>query len=913
MNLPEGGNCLLLHHKYLSLKRFKKILKWFFLSLLLLIVAAYIFIQTPFGQNWIGRQVTKRLSRGLQTKVTVKHIDFSLLNKMHLEGLMVEDQHGDTLLFAGDLKVRITDWFFFKKNITLKYIGLEDALVKFQRTDSVWSQQFLFDYFSSPSASSSKKTGGTQINLKKLELKNVTFLKIDKWMGEDLTATIGALTADADQLNLSGKNFKINSLIVSNPVVAINKYSRLKPKRINTTTDIDPDKTVSTNSSPVFQIGEIKIINGTLKIDKQNNRSPLSWFDGQHILFTGINAGLNSSLFNGDTILSKLKLTAKERSGLEVKSFTADVKMTPQEMAFNNLDIITNNSHIQNYFRMSYDKFSDMNDFISSVIMQADFDEAEIDTDDIAFFAPSLTRWKKKITMNGKVRGTVDGLTGRDLVIHAGNNTMLNGDISLTGLPFIEQTFIDLKANDFRTTYGDAVTIFPAIKRVTIPDIRKIQYVQFKGNFTGFIRDFVTFGTLQTNLGIVKTDLNMKLPPGQQPVYSGNISTENFRLGDFLGDKNIGIVSMDATVKGTGLSATTRNTLIDGKIRFADYKNYRYNNITAKGKLNKEIFEGTASIHDENADLRLNGIINFNKSDPMFNLKADVLKANLKNLNLTRDDFSFSSKLDINFKGNTIDNFLGHAYITDAEIAKNGERLPFDSLVLSSSYADHEKIITAVSNEFNATVRGDFSLKELPDAFTYLLNKYYPSYIKAPAQIPRNQHIRFDIAAYYADEYLKLIDSGMSGFNDSRFKGSLSIDNQHVNLILDLIDIPQFKFKQYDFDKVQLKVAGNNDSLIVTGGVKNITINDSVNISQASFKINARNDSSQISIKTGNTEAVEKASINALVLTYNDGVKIEFEPSNFTINGKTWIIDENGELEFRSSSPAKGQLVMHEG
>jgi autotransporter translocation and assembly factor TamB len=99
----------------LALKRFKKILKWFFLVLLFLILAAYIFVRTPYGQNWIGQQVTKKLSKSLNTKVTVKQVSFSLLNNMHLEGLMVEDRLGDTILYAGDAKVRITDWFVFKK------------------------------------------------------------------------------------------------------------------------------------------------------------------------------------------------------------------------------------------------------------------------------------------------------------------------------------------------------------------------------------------------------------------------------------------------------------------------------------------------------------------------------------------------------------------------------------------------------------------------------------------------------------------------------------------------------------------------------------------------------------------------------------------------------------------------------
>jgi hypothetical protein len=241
-------------------------------------------------------------------------------------------------------------------------------------------------------------------------------------------------------------------------------------------------------------------------------------------------------------------LTAKERSGLEVKNLSADMKMTPQGMAFTNLDLSTNRSNLRHYFSMSYDDMSDMGDFIHKVKMAATFDESYIDSDDIAFFAPSLKTWKKQITLQGKVRGTVDDLIGREMVVKAGNSTVLNGDITLTGLPDINQTFIDFKANDFRTTYSDAIQIVPGLKKITNPDLRKIQYVNFKGSFTGFISDFVTYGTINTNMGTIKSDLNMKLPKGEDPVYSGSIATDNFRLGEFLGDKNIGIVSLTGTV-----------------------------------------------------------------------------------------------------------------------------------------------------------------------------------------------------------------------------------------------------------------------------------------------------------------------------------------------------------------------------
>src|SRR5690606_27316405 len=101
----------------------------------------------------------------------------------------------DTLLYAGSVKVNITDWFFFKDKIELKYIGLEDAVIHLNRTDSIWNYQFLSDYFSGP------QTGGTQKNidlsLQKVEFANITIVQQDQWRGEDMRASLNALNVDA--------------------------------------------------------------------------------------------------------------------------------------------------------------------------------------------------------------------------------------------------------------------------------------------------------------------------------------------------------------------------------------------------------------------------------------------------------------------------------------------------------------------------------------------------------------------------------------------------------------------------------------------------------------------------------------------------------------------------------------------
>ena len=148
MYLRREADCLFLHlFNCLTLKKFLKILWRFALVILLLILAAFIFIETPFGQNWLAKKVTEKFSRELNTKISFDHVSFSLLDKLNLEGFLLRDQQNDTLLYAGKLQVRITDWFIFKNKAELKYVGLENSVVKLQRKDSTWNYQFIADYF----------------------------------------------------------------------------------------------------------------------------------------------------------------------------------------------------------------------------------------------------------------------------------------------------------------------------------------------------------------------------------------------------------------------------------------------------------------------------------------------------------------------------------------------------------------------------------------------------------------------------------------------------------------------------------------------------------------------------------------------------------------------------------------------
>ena len=836
---------------------------------------------------------------------------------MNLEGVLIEDQKNDTLLSAAVMQVRVTDWFFFKDKIVLHYIELGDAVIHLNRADSVWNYQYLVDYFSSGSSTTNKKKA-VELDFKKVKFNNVSLLKKDEWRGEDMQFHLTSMDLDADEINFNSKEIEINSLDFTDPLFIIKNYAGKRPKKIKVVNDDNElpaeekiDTILKWNAGGwVVHVNKINITNGDFKNIKQIDGVYNTFFDGRNIDFASINGTFENVILNKDTLTTSLTLSTKERSGFEVKSMVADAKLTPNEMTFDRLEIKTNNSIIRDYFSMKYEDFTDMSSFITKIRMQVRFDDAEVDSDDIAFFAPAAKKWNKNIRISGLARGTVDDIFGTEMSIQAGNNTYLNGDISLTGLPDINKTFIDFKANNFHTTYADAATFLPGIRKIKTPRLQSIAYLDFNGNFTGFIKDFVTYGTIHTNLGTVTSDLNMKLPEGKEPFYSGKIASQNFNLGQFINNSKIGTISFAGQVKGRGFDFNTISADVDGKINHITYNNYHYENIIAKGSLSKKIFNGDFSIRDTNAVASMRGIVDLSGKVPRFNFIADVDTLNLKPLNLLNENFSFKGNLDFNFSSDNIDNFLGNASIRNATVTKDGKSIPLDSFVVNSEIVDGVKHFTVKSNEVDANIDGDFSLKDLPETFKLFLNKYYPAYINEPSRTVRDQAFNFSIKTNYISDLLNLFDTSLLGFNNSTITGRLDTRQNQLELNA---EVPAMAYKQYEFQNVAVKGQGTFRNLTVSTTIDHIKVSDSLSFPFTQIDLLARNDSTRIKLITeSDNRNISGGSINALVRTYDDGLAIKFDTSNFVLNGKRWSIEENGELEIRSRKVSHGEIVLKE-
>src|SRR5690606_28738140 len=138
------------------------------------------------------------------------------------------------------------------------------------------------------------------------------------------------------------------------------------------------------------------------------------------------------------------------------------------------------------------------------------------------------------------------------------------------------------------------------------------------------VNDFVTYGLLSTDIGTLQTDLHMKVPDKGPANYEGRVSTNNFQLGKFIDNNQMGAVAFDGKIKGKGFSENDIDLAIDGNISKLDFNNYIYSNIIAHGDIRKTLFTGYASIDDPHIKIdTLIGSINFSKSSPKFDLRSE--------------------------------------------------------------------------------------------------------------------------------------------------------------------------------------------------------------------------------------------------------------------------------------------------
>ncbi len=855
------------------------------ISLVSLFLVIWGLIHLSSVQQYIVRYATTRLSKNLKTEVNIKSVDISPFNKFILEGVLVRDKQKDTLLYAGTVNLRITDWFFIKDNITLHYIGLEKGFIHLKRVDSVWNTQFLVDAFSSPKKTSSKSN--IKIALEKLEVSDFRFIKEDGWRGEDMSLSLAKLNLSAKDIDLKKKTISIGEIEINTPSFGLKQYEGKRP------ISLIPKDDINAKWNPDdwnINVSQINLVNGTFSSNLESNRTMYSHFDEQHILFNKINGELKNIRLQQDTMSAQIQLKTEERSGFKINSLHALMKMHPRAMTFTELEILTPFSRIGNSFSMHYTSFNDdMLYFITRVKLDGEFSNAHINFKDIAFFAPEVKTLDLELDLDGRATGTISNLKSSGLQVKYGKSTLLKGNFSMTGLPDPAQLKYTLENTQLNTSPEDVFTFYPDFKKIKNIHLAAIGNTAFQGDINGTIKDLAIKGNLTTALGGITTQLNL------YDIASKNIKADmTGELIKFNGSKLLGLDQLGpASGKFAVNTKQSQELNFESNITSLFFNNYQYSNLSLTGKYKNNLIESKLSIRDNNIEAGLALNINLSEQLPKTRLDAQILSSNLKNLGLTTLPLKFAGRARAEIVGDNLENITGNLKFYDLVIFKNDQAYIMDSLMAHTQIKNNYRTFNVHGNDIDINMQGKFEFAQLVPTFNEYFSQFYPLYFDKKIAPTKDQEIAFDITLNNTSAFLKLLNNGISGFNNSKISGSINTKNKFFDIDA---QVPKFSYNKIAVFDYSLKGYGDYDSLIVKSKASAVVFNDSLSFPNNEINIHASREKSQVDINTFSEQAEYGAKLSASVSNVDEGVLIHFNPSSLVFNEKTWHIEKDGEI-----------------
>lgn len=737
------------------------------------------------------------------------------------------------------------------------------------------------------------------------------------------------IAIDIDLLSLRNNIIEIGEITIYNANTELKYYKG--DDNINLQFILDAfanNDTTSTPSNWTFALREVELINNKFSYHNYNLEPEPTGIDWEHIVLSEINLHLKDINLNPDSVSAHIYFASfKEKSGFHLKEFHALGAFTPQMIQAKNFQIITPASNLKGTYTMSFDSLEQFNNFLNQVKLFGEFNNAVLNLSDIAYFAPELEGIDKEINITGSAKGTISNLKGNDLMLIIDGETLLSCNVSIKGLPNIEDTYM-------RINIKELITNKEQLDRIPIPPFNQYEFVQttdnfkwlgqikFKGEVSGFYNDFVAYGNFKTDLGNFFSDLSLKFNTKDNiPAYKGQISMHNFNIGRFLQIKEIGHASLNAEISGKGFSERDLKATLKGLIKNIEINNYNYKNLKVDGDIADNFFKGLLNINDEHLVMDFRGEVNFQQKLPEFNFVTDIEKAELAHLKLiNRDSSSFlKTHIEMNLIGNNLDNIIGSINIKNTLYTELKHKYLLKDFFINAEYLDEEnKEITIQSDIADGNIKGIFNVAEIGPSLYHLFEQVVTNNYTEPEKTKNTKQKNienFDLVLHLKNTkpITEIFYSDIVLSPNTHFTGTYNSENNHFKING---TSPNVKLFGVDMNQFFINAKTENNRLILSTGSARIQFSDSAWIDNFIIKTVTQKDSLNFSINWNNFKDTANYSADIsghLFFNTIKNIKGKLDKTVITIADSVWTVDPNNQLIIDSTNISISNLYLTTG
>jgi hypothetical protein len=640
-----------------------------------------------------------------------------------------------------------------------------------------------------------------------------------------------------------------------------------------------------------------------------NEHSPIRTtfgIDWNHLYLDGLNLNLAQLYSKGDSLTGRIAhISAHEKTGFRIEDFVSEVTMVTGKVSLVDANIKTNASNIIGDLEFAFDSFDDFDYFEQRVKMKHQLKQTKLQLGDLAWFVSDLEGIDKTIYISGNIKGKVSELKGKKIEIQFDDNSVFKGDFNMDGLPEMSETFISLDVDKLTSNKRELERIpLPPFDGQhfleTPPNFEQLGQMTFAGNFTGYLHDFVAFGELNTAIGAVGSDIAFKEDTLHDDYYySGSLKTTAFDLGKFYNDPNLGPVTADVSIDGSGLSVATLDAEFEGDIASINANQYTYNNIHLDGNFRQRYFSGDFYIEDENVEMLFSGTIDFKQAKPQLNFDAEIFNADLKKINVLKDYeySSISGLISVESKGLDFANFEGVLEIKELTYCAKSKDYYLENLRLTAERQGDLKV-TLDSDIATAQVEGKFDLKEFAPAMEEIISEILPSY-QPPVRTHREQNFSIDMQVHDFTQVSEIFIPELRVANNTRV--NLEVNEPQSSLVINVVS-DSVSFQDNKITGLIIDAQRVDSSLFMNMLTDELVIGSTLDMIDFSLDTRTNKDTIYTALAWGRDESIHSGDLNGkLAVRGYQNFDFIFERSNLRINDQIWSLRQKGRVSVDST------------
>lgn len=444
----------------------------------------------------------------------------------------------------------------------------------------------------------------------------------------------------------------------------------------------------------------------------------------------------NVRVENDNVTLKMESLSAKEKSGLEVKNFSGFVYVTPHGISVTDMDVETGDSHIMGDVMLRYNGWKDMGDYIENVHMLADLKEGSVGSmRDAAFWAPVLWDMDQKINISGLFYGPVADLHAENVALSFGTMTSLTLNGYITGLTEMRNTIINGRVTDMVTCIEDIRQMrYPErVGAIKLPEkLAAVSPLQLNEvTFIGTIYEFMASADLTTTLGDVKADAIMQQDSKTGDYqYIGNLKSDNFHLKTILPNEYVSGTGFDITVQGTGFDPDSLQASANAILHNVVMHGQRIDLVEVNAEMKGKNIEADLYVQDPLADMTVSTELDLGKPQNEYNATANVENLDLAKLKLVSADsvMRFSGQVSMNMHGNSLDELGGSVMLTKVGLQLPDRTIRLNEVSLLARSMDDFKNLTLDCDMLHFVAKGYFNYSDFGAMTKDFCDRYVPVY-----------------------------------------------------------------------------------------------------------------------------------------------------------------------------------------